>query len=91
MNDSVQHEPEQSDHQPGEGDDMVEPEPGRHRHRQSRVERCMVNGHVVCSVVQDGVRSSWIEGLEDLHSLPNCQVNRSPREASTADTLVLAL
>jgi hypothetical protein len=59
---------------------MVDPEPGRHRHRRSRVERCMVNGHVVCSVVQDGDRLSWIE---------DWQVNRSPRVTAAQDALLL--
>ena len=70
MEDNVQPEPEQGDHQPTEGDD-VGVEPRRHRHRP-QVERQMVQGNVICSVVQDGTRLSWIENVE------NWQVNRSP-------------
>lgn len=73
MEDNVQPEPEQGDHQPTEGDDVgVDPEPGyrRHRHRP-QVERQMVQGNVVCSVVQDGARLSWLENVI-------WQVNRSP-------------
>jgi hypothetical protein len=72
MNDNIQHEPEQGDQEPDQGDDMVDPEPGRHRHRP-QVDRQMVGGNVVCSVVQDGARLSWIQGIETC-----CQVNRSP-------------